>query len=186
MNYGRLKVVKSYFNESIYMEHDSMKEEHKNNKGKHHRGLILFLILLIILLGVLAVNYKRFANKQLNPVQTTQPKKTITSSPEKEPLVGAYRDDQDGAAIVFNENGTGRYVYADKKNADTDDTLIWQKKGNQYLITLKDRDVTNPLTANLDQNKLVISGSNGWNTETFQRTSGSLNLQGFLKDMHAR
>ncbi|MBB1078806.1 hypothetical protein H5S09_06770 [Limosilactobacillus sp. STM2_1] len=163
-----------------------MKEKHKSNKQSHHLGLILFLILLVILLGVLAVNYKHFASKQLNPVQTTQPKKPVKSSKEKELLIGAYRDDQDGAAVVFNENGTGRYVYADKKNSDTNDALTWRKDGDRYLITLKDKDVTNPLIATLDKDRLIISGSNGWNTETFQRTTRSLDLQDFLNNMHTK
>ena len=67
-----------------------------------------------------------------------------------------------GAAIVLNENGTGRYVYADKNNPDTDDSLTWRKEGEHYLINLEDHDVTNPLTATLDNNRLVITGSNGW------------------------
>ncbi|MFR0511456.1 hypothetical protein ACLUX4_09735, partial [Limosilactobacillus reuteri subsp. suis] len=28
-------------------------------------------------------------------------------------IVGSYKDDQDGAAITLNSDGTGRYVYAD-------------------------------------------------------------------------
>lgn len=158
-----------------------------NNKKKRHWGLILFLALLIILLGVLGINYKHFASRQLNPIQMS--KTAASSATVKEStseIVGAYRDDQDGAAIVLEENGTGRYVYADKHNPDTDDALTWKKQGDHYLINLKDDDVTNPLTATLDQDKLVITGSNGWNTETFQRTTGSFDLQEFLAEMHKK
>lgn len=35
-------------------------------------------------------------------------------------IVGSYKDIQDGAAITLNSNGTGRYVYADPVNSDTD------------------------------------------------------------------
>ena len=37
-------------------------------KKRYHIGLITFTILLVILLGILGVNYKQFASKQLNPV----------------------------------------------------------------------------------------------------------------------
>lgn len=156
-------------------------------KKQHHLGLITFIILLVILLGILGINYKNFVSKQLNPirdnkvVKRTSPKTNTTAK-----IVGAYRDDQDGAAIVFNENGTGRYVYADKNNPDTNDSLTWRKDGERYLINLEDRDVTNPLTAMFDNNKLVITGSNGWNTEIFQKVNGELNLQQFLRDMHKK
>ncbi|WP_414152860.1 hypothetical protein ACKN8S_06415 [Limosilactobacillus reuteri] len=41
----------------------------KTKKKRYHIGLITFTILLVILLGILGVNYKRFASKQLNPVR---------------------------------------------------------------------------------------------------------------------
>ena len=144
-------------------------------KKRSHIGLIIFTILLVVLLGILGVNYKRFASKQLNPVRDNKVvKKDSPKITKTKKVVGSYRDDQDGAAIVLNENGTGRYVYADKNNPDTD------------LINLEDHDVTNPLTATLDNNRLVITGSNGWNTETFQKVNEELNLQQFLSDMHKK
>lgn len=155
---------------------------------RHHHGLILFLILLAILLGVLAFSYRQFATKQIHPIQTTQVKKVpVNSNAKSAAIVGAYRDDQDGAAIVFNENGTGRYVYADHRNSDTNDTLVWHKeKNNQYSIILKDKDVTNPLTATLDHDQLTVTGHDGWNPETFQRTDRHLDLQQFLTEMHQK
>ncbi|MCC4367783.1 lipocalin/fatty acid-binding family protein [Limosilactobacillus reuteri] len=156
-------------------------------KKRYHIGLITFTILLVILLGILGVNYKQFASKQLNPVRDNNVvKKSSPQITKTVKVVGSYRDDQDGAAIVLNENGTGRYVYADKNNPDTDDSLTWRKDGERYLINLEDRDVTNPLTAALDNNKLVITGSNGWNTETLQKVNEELNLQQFLNDMHKK
>ena len=156
-------------------------------KKRSHIGLIIFTILLVVLLGILGVNYKRFASKQLNPVRDKKKKKKDSPKITKtKKVVGSYRDDQDGAAIVLNENGTGRYVYADKNNPDTDDSLTWRKEGEHYLINLEDHDVTNPLTATLDNNRLVITGSNGWNTETFQKVNEELNLQQFLSDMHKK
>lgn len=46
-------------------------------KKRSHIGLILFTILLVILLGILGVNYKRFASKQLNPVRDNKVVKRI-------------------------------------------------------------------------------------------------------------
>lgn len=158
-------------------------KKHIKNKKSHHVGLILFLVILIGLLCVLGFNYRQFASKQLNPVQTSVVRKTSSSSEESPQIIGSFRDDKDGAAIVFNENGTGRYVYADKENPNTDDTLTWRKQGNKYLITLKDKDVTSPLTGTLDDDKLIVSGTGDWNTEEFQRTDKNLNLDQFLNEM---
>ena len=158
-------------------------KKHIKNKKSHHVGLILFLVILIGLLCVLGFNYRQFASRQLNPVQTSVARKTSSSSEDSPQIIGSFRDDKDGAAIVFNENGTGRYVYADKENPNTDDTLTWRKQGNKYLITLKDKDVTSPLTGNLDNDRLIISGEGNWNTEEFQRTDKNLNLDQFLNEM---
>ena len=159
----------------------------RTKKKRSHIGLITFIILLVILLGILGISYKQFASKQLNPVYDNKvAKKNSPKITKTEKVVGSYQDDQDGAVLVLNENGTGRYVYADKNNPDTDDSLTWRKKGERYLINLNDRDVTNPLTATLDDNRLVITGSKDWNTETFQKVSEKLNLQQFLSDMHKK
>ncbi len=158
-------------------------KKHIKNKKSRHVGLILFLVILIGLLCVLGFNYRQFASRQLNPVQTSVARKTSSSSEESPQIIGSFRDDKDGAAIVFNENGTGRYVYADKENPNTDDTLTWRKQGNKYLITLKDKDVTSPLTGTLDDDKLIVSGTGGWNTEEFQRTDKNLDLDQFLNEM---
>lgn len=158
-------------------------KKHIKNKKSHHVGLVLFLVILIGLLCVLGFNYRQFASKQLNPVQTSVVRKTSSSSEDSPQIIGSFRDDKDGAAIVFNENGTGRYVYADKENPNTDDTLTWRKQGNKYLITLKDKDVTSPLTGNLDNDRLTISGEGNWNTEEFQRTDKNLDLDQFLNEM---
>ncbi|GGI64208.1 lipocalin/fatty acid-binding family protein [Limosilactobacillus caviae] len=158
-------------------------KKHIKNEKSHHVGLILFLVILIGLLCVFGFNYRQFASKQLNPVQTSVVRKTSSSSEESPQIIGSFRDDKDGAAIVFNENGTGRYVYADKENPNTDDALTWRKQGNKYLITLKDKDVTSPLTGTLDDDKLIVSGTGDWNTEEFQRTDKNLNLDKFLNEM---
>lgn len=100
-------------------------------------------------------------------------------------IVGSYKDDQDGAAITLNSDGTGRYVYADPVDSDTDDQLTWKKNSDgNYTIKLQDSNVTSPLTGKLDGNKLTLSGDENWNTESFTKTNGSLNLDKFLSDNH--
>lgn len=100
-------------------------------------------------------------------------------------IVGSYKDDQDGAAITLNSDGTGRYVYADPVDSDTDDQLTWKKNSDgNYTIKLQDSNVTSPLTGKLDGNKLTLSGDANWNTETFTKVKGSLDLDKFLTDKH--
>ena len=80
------------------------------------------------------------------------------------------KDDQDGAAITLNDNGTSRYVYADPTSTDTDDQLNWKKNSDgSYTITLHDSNVTSPLTGKLDGSKLILSGDYNWNTEEFTK-----------------
>lgn len=160
----------------------------KKLKDWHHLSLFLFLTVLAVLLIVLGMNVKQFSWRQLNPVVETAKKQSQVSSADslrEGAIVGTYRDDKDGAAIVLNEDGTGRYVYADKNNPDTDDQLTWKKQGEEYAVNLQDKNVENPLTAKLTAEQLVITGNGAWNTETFQRVNGSLNLNDFLREKHS-
>lgn len=106
---------------------------------------------------------------------------------EKVNIVGSYKDDSDGAAITFNSDHTGRYVYADPVNSDTDDQLTWKKNSDDtYTITLQDSNVNGSLTAKLNGNKLTLSSDNdsNWNTEAFTKVKGNLNLDKFLANKH--
>lgn len=88
-------------------------------------------------------------------------------------IVGSYQDDQDGAAITLNSDHTGRYIYADPVNSDTDDQLNWRKNSDgSYTITLQDANVTSPLVGKLDGSRLTLSGNSDWNTETFSKVKG--------------
>lgn len=164
------------------------KDNSTSNKQNHHIGLIIFLILLIISLSALALNVRKFSSKQVDPVVENSKRVSQSSSisSTRDQVVGSYRDDKDGAAIVLSDNGTGRYVYADKNNPDTNDSLTWKKQGSSYLITLQDKDVVNPLNAKLNGQQLTITGNGGWNTENFNRVSGSLNLDDFLQQAHGQ
>lgn len=107
------------------------------------------------------------------------------SSQHQKTIIGSYKDSTDGAAITLNADGTGRYVYADPTDPDTDDQLTWKKNSNgDYTITLQDSNVTSPLTGKLSGNRLILTGDKNWNTETFQRSNEKLDLNQFLKDAH--
>ena len=87
-------------------------------------------------------------------------------------IVGSYVDNKDKAALVLNSDHTGRYVYVDPKNPDTDDQLTWKKiDATTYRIKLNDSDVTSDLTAKVENNELNLSGDDNWNTENFKKSS---------------
>ncbi|OYS04193.1 lipocalin/fatty acid-binding family protein [Lactobacillus johnsonii] len=96
-------------------------------------------------------------------------------------IVGSYVDNKDKAALVLNSDHTGRYVYVDPKNPDTDDQLTWKKiDATTYRIKLNDSDVTSDLTAKVENNELNLSGDDNWNTENFKKSSKKINLDDFL------
>lgn len=106
-----------------------------------------------------------------------------SSLKENQKIVGSYQDDQDQAAITLNANGTGRYVYADPVNSNTDDQLTWTKNfDGTYASNLKDADVTSVLTGKLSGSTLTVSGDSNWHTETFTKVNGSLDLDKFLSE----
>lgn len=111
-------------------------------------------------------------------------KSSKVAKPAKNQIVGSFKDNKDGAAITLNSDGTGQYVYADSDNPDTNDQLTWKKDGASYTVTLKDSNVSGPLTAKLSGNQLTLSGSGDWNTETFTKAKGKLDLSQFLTDAH--
>lgn len=96
---------------------------------------------------------------------------------------GMWKDESDGAALSFNSNGTGRYVYADPTNSDTDDHFTWDYVGgNEYKVKLDDPDVSGDLTATFhDDGTMTLSGGSDWNTETFRQASPNLDLDEFLE-----
>lgn len=96
-------------------------------------------------------------------------------------IVGSYKDNQDGAAITLNSDHTGRYVYADPVDSDTDDQLTWKKNSDgTYKITLQNSHVSSSLTGMLKGTKLTVFGDDNWETERFIRVKGKLNLDKFL------
>lgn len=115
-----------------------------------------------------------------NSVKTTK----VAHDHQQDQIIGSFKDDKDGAAITLNADGTGQYVYADSGAPDTNDQLTWKKDGDAYTITLKDSNVSSPLTAKLTGKQLTLSGDSNWNTEVFTKVKGKLDLNKFLSKAH--
>lgn len=122
--------------------------------------------------------------KAKGPKTATVQSSEVVLKKQTPSVVGTYSDNNDGAAILFRKDGTGRYVYRDSKNGNTDDQFTWKKKNSTTVeVTLNDDDVTNPLTAKFTKNKLILTGSGDWNTENFDRVMGKrLDLDDFLNE----
>lgn len=100
-------------------------------------------------------------------------------------VTGTYQNSSKGSAVRLNSNGTGRYVYADPVNSDTNDQLTWKKTGNnEYTLNFADSDVTSPITARLSGNQLTLTGDSNWATDTLTKTTHQLNLDQFLTKKH--
>lgn len=142
------------------------------------------------ILVILSLAGCQFGKNQTNNTSSTKSSSsasqvTNSSSNAQNQLVGSYQDDADKAAITLNSDGTGRYVFADPVNADTDDQLTWhQNSDGTYAINLQDADVTSVLTGRLSGQTLTISGDSSWNTETFTKVNGQLDLDKYLSDHH--
>lgn len=138
----------------------------------------------VLALGLLATTLTACgANKTDNSASSSSTVKT--SQKAADTLVGAYQNTQKGTAVKFNANGTGRYVYADPVNSDTDDQLTWTKTGdNEYTLKFDDSDVTSPVTAHLSGNQLTLTGDSNWATDSMNRTTGNLNLDKYLAAHH--
>ena len=136
----------------------------------------------IATLGLLLVgcgNQSTTKSSSSNAVKTTK-----VAHHQQDQIVGSFKDDKDGAAITLNSDGTGQYVYADSDEPDTNDQLTWKKDGDNYTITLKDSNVSGPLTAKLTGKQLTLSGDSNWNTETFTKVKGKIDLNKLLSDAH--
>lgn len=139
------------------------------------------LVFFIGVISILLVGCHSYQYNQSAEAENSSLKAENTRLKEENNIIGSYKDNQDKAATVLNSNGTGRYVYADPTAPDTDDQLTWQKNtDNSFTIKLNDSNVTSPLTGKLSKGKLILSGDSNWNTEIFNKTKDSLNLDDFL------
>ncbi|MCD7112371.1 lipocalin/fatty acid-binding family protein [Limosilactobacillus agrestis] len=101
-------------------------------------------------------------------------------------IVGSYRDDADGAAIILNSDGTGTYVMANPTQADIHDQLTWKKEKKNYIINLNDSNYHTPIDARLNKDNLSLVGNNEWPNQSFTRVHGDFNIDRFLKEQHTK
>ncbi|MEK1478699.1 hypothetical protein HC005_10130, partial [Limosilactobacillus fermentum] len=100
-------------------------------------------------------------------------------------IEGGYEDRDDGAALNINSDGTGRYVYYDTHNSNTDDTFTWSKAGKgKYKLNFDDDDITAPVIAKQGDNGTLILSSNdsNWNTEVFTKSNNKIDLDKYLEN----
>lgn len=120
-------------------------------------------------------------NQQTKETSSLKAENSSLKKAEAEKIVGSYENNQDGAAIIFNSDGTGRYVSSGSVNKDTDNQLRWKKNSDgTYKITLQNSHVSSSLTGMLKGTKLTVFGDDNWETERFTRVKGKLNLDKFL------
>lgn len=103
-------------------------------------------------------------------------------------ITGRYFDSGSGAGIEFNENNSGRYVFADMQNQDTDDNFSWKVIGkNKLELNMHDKDISKPVIASFDDKKVTLtSKDSNWNAETLTKANNNNNqsLDQFLQATH--
>ncbi|MDD7120714.1 MAG: DUF3642 domain-containing protein [Limosilactobacillus reuteri] len=147
---------------------------------------------LLVLVSVLTLsgcgNSNQSKNNDANSTsQQDESSKSITPTKENA-IIGCYRDDKDGAAINIYGDGTGRYVFYDPDNGNTDDTFKWEKKGlnghgyMQYKLNFNDDDISAPIIATIkNENAIILTSSDpNWNKQELYRVNGRLSLDDFL------
>lgn len=159
-----------------------MKQKRKNT------AIIVSLLVIIAIISIGAVYFKNRSNSSSSSYQAQNSSLKAENQRLKKntfavSVVGSYQDKSDGAAIQFNKDKTGRYVYADPTDPNTDDTFTWQKiSKNLYTLKLNDSNVTSDLKAKLEDGNLVLTGDSNWNEERFTKTKRALNLSNFLAE----
>ncbi|MCT2870406.1 hypothetical protein EFM26_09565 [Limosilactobacillus fermentum] len=80
--------------------------------------------------------------------QTIRNSANNSSQSKSQSIRGTFVSWKDGASIKFNSDGTGRYVFADPVNADTDDNFTWKSvDANKVEIDMHDEDVASSVIA---------------------------------------
>lgn len=152
-------------------------------KKKNVITVIICLVLVIAICG--GVKMLNSSNNGSSYQDQNSSLKAENKQLEKQnvSVIGSYEDNDDGAAISLNQDHTGRYVYADPTDTDTDDTLTWKKvSGNTYIVKLDDSNVTSDLTVKVDNGTLTLTGDSNWNKERFTKSKKSLDLTKYLSE----
>lgn len=108
---------------------------------------------------------------------------SIESNYQDKAIVGSYQDYEDGAALNINSNHTGRYVFYDPQDENTDDNFKWKKLNDkEYQLDFDDSDITAPVILHKlsgGQFSLTSDDSN-WKQEIFSKENHSIDLDEFL------
>ena len=108
---------------------------------------------------------------------------SIESNYQDKAIVGSYQDYEDGAALNINSNHTGRYVFYDPQDENTDDNFKWKKLNDkEYQLDFDDSDITAPVILHKlsgGQFSLTSDDSN-WKREIFSKENHSIDLDEFL------
>lgn len=169
------------------------------NKKSEKSTIIVILIAIIALVVVIGASNQYYGkpNNTSHKNYTSSSKDNSVSDDEKDAtpgrdkgITGSYRDDNLGAAMLLFSDGTGRYVFYDPKNGNTDDRLTWKKIGlngtghMQYKLNFHDSDIKSSIIATVkDEYTIILTSSDtNWRTETMHQTRGRLDLNKFLKN----
>lgn len=141
------------------------------------KKILSVLALLTICFGLSACGNSERENSR-NEINSS-------SSKSKESYVGRYISWKDGAGIELNSDGTGRYVYYDKVNTNTDDKLTWKVSRKGVVeIRLDDPDVKGAIMGTLtSDDEIILTGNSGWQTEKLRKITSGMSLDEFLKSM---
>ena len=186
-NFGlREKMAEMQKEDSTKLPHPRMTRRQANNNGTNRIGILICLLVLIIFMGILLFNQSS-SNKK---VSSSSSSSTSSSSQQQvsqtfDKIEGGYEDRDDRAALNINSDGTGRYVYYDIHNSNTDDTFTWSKAGKgKYKLDFDDDDITAPVIAKQGDNGTLILSSNdpNWDTEVFAKSNNKIDLDKFLEN----
>lgn len=185
-NFGLRKKKEEMKKDDTNLPHSRMTRRQPNNNGKKRIGILICLLVLIVFMGVLLYNQST-SNKKVSSGSSSS---TSSSSQQRvsqtfNKIEGGYEDRDDGAALNINSDGTGRYVYYDTHNSNTDDTFTWSKAGKgKYKLNFDDDDITAPVIAKQGDNGTLILSSNDsdWDTEVFAKSKNKIDLDKYLED----
>lgn len=185
-NFGLRKKKEEMKKDDTNLPHSRMTRRQPNNNGKKRIGILICLLVLIVFMGVLLYNQST-SNKKVSSGSSSS---TSSSSQQRvsqtfNKIEGGYEDRDDGAALNINSDGTGRYVYYDTHNSNTDDTFTWSKAGKgKYKLNFDDDDITAPVIAKQGDNGTLILSSNdsNWNTEVFTKSNNKIDLDKYLEN----
>lgn len=141
------------------------------------KKIFLGLASLSLLLSLTACGNKTNSSNQNARQASSQSSQQVRQNN----VVGSYKDTDNDVAMTLKSDSTGRYVYADPQNSNTDDQLTWKKtSSNIYTLNLQDSNITSPITAKFNNGKLILTGNSNWHTVTLNKSNHNINLDQFL------